>query len=125
MVESNIPISGMLIFLLMVSIQLVSIYIWKSDDKNKMPISFEGKLPVLKISWVDFGLFLFVIFLLTFLSQGIFSNLINNNDDESLNAADAIISIFSLHIPILASVILFQKFYLSDQSLVTIKNDLP
>ena len=101
---------------------LSSILIW-AQKKHRNPLQLgqnPSTLPQWNIQWIDFLLFIFSGFLLVLLAQNLLAAWIPEPPDDEeieLNSQIALLSILTLHGPILLNYILFQKFYLKENSL--------
>ena len=101
---------------------LSSILIW-AQKKHRNPLQLgqnPSTLPQWNIQWIDFLLFIFSGFLLVLLAQNLLAAWIPeppDGEEIELNSQIALLSILTLHGPILLNYILFQKFYLKENSL--------
>ena len=96
-----------------------SILIWAQKERRN-PLHL-GKnpsmLPQWNIQWVDFSLFIFSAFLLILLAQNLlsaFMPILPEGEEIELSPQLALLSILTLHGPILLNYFLFQKFYLKE-----------
>ena len=96
---------------------LSSILIWaKKKHRNPLQLGQNPSiLPQWNIQWIDFLLFIFSGFLLVLLAQSLLATWMPEppeGEEIELNSQIALLSILTLHGPILLNYILFQKFYL-------------
>lgn len=110
--------SALMISLLFFSIVGGSLYFWmKPASRN--PLRFgcnDQKLHPWALSWTDFGIFIFIIFLSILAAQSFVSPLLPENADlepDLLDPKIAFLSILSLHLPVLLAFSLFRKYYTS------------
>jgi membrane protease YdiL (CAAX protease family) len=111
--------------LLTLAIALSSLILWARNGRRSL-LKFETNASYLSLSpwsitWVDFGIFLFALFIAVFACQSIASKLLPEIPDADsqvlLDPLTAIASILSLQLPILLVYFAFQKFYSSDYAL--------
>lgn len=99
---------------------LSSILIWAGKERRN-PLKFgqnHSIVPEWNIPWIDFLLFIFSAFLLIILAQNLLALCLPElpkGEELELSPQLALLSILTLHGPILLSYILFQKFYLKDK----------
>lgn len=101
---------------------LSSILIWaKKDCRNPLQLGQNpSTLPHWNIQWIDFLLFIFSGFLLVLLAQNLLSVFMPDmpeGEEMELNSQIALLSILTLHGPILLNFILFQEFYLKENGI--------
>lgn len=105
------------ISLIFLGIIIGSILIWAQKERRN-PLALGKKpslLPQWNIQWIDFLLFIFSAFLLILLAQNLLSVFIPTlpkGEEIELSPQIALLSILTLHGPILLNYFLFQKFYL-------------
>ena len=109
------------ISLMFLSIIFTSILIW-TQKKRRNPLHLgenPSTLPQWNIPWIDFLLFIFAGFLFVLFAQNIMAACmpeLPEGDTIELTPQIALISILTLHGPILLSYLFFQKFYLKDKA---------
>lgn len=101
---------------------LSSIFLW-AQRKRRNPLQFgtnPSTVPQWNIPWVDFLLFIFSGFLLVLFAQNLLAVWmpeLPEGEEIELNSQIALLSIFTLHGPILLNFYLFQKFYLKENGI--------
>ena len=101
---------------------LSSIFLW-AQRKRRNPLQFgtnPSTLPQWNIPWIDFLLFIFSGFLLVLFAQNLLAVWmpeLPEGEEIELNSQIALLSIFTLHGPILLNYYLFQKFYLKENGI--------
>ena len=108
--------------LIFLGIIFASILIWaQKERRNPLQLGQNpSTLPDWNIQWIDFFLFIFSGFLFVLLAQNILAAYmpeLPEGDTIELTPQIALLSILTLHGPILLSYLLFQKFYLKDNGI--------
>lgn len=108
--------------LIFLGIIFASILIWaQKERRNPLQLGQNpSTLPDWNIQWIDFFLFIFSGFLFVLLAQNILAACmpeLPEGDTIELTPQIALLSILTLHGPILLSFLLFQKFYLKDNGI--------
>jgi len=129
---SDQDLSALPISLLFFSILAGSLFLWlRKSSRNPLHLGCDHhKLSTWPISWTDFGIFIFIIFLSILAAQSLLNPLLPDSselaDTELLDPKIAFLGILSLHVPILLAFSLFPKYYKSAPSLKlnTVSTDL-
>lgn len=105
------------------AIAFVSLFLWCSKSRrNNLDFGQpQTRLHAWKLTWVDFGIFLFAVFMAVFISQSLASiwlpDVPDSDESQGLDPLSAIVSILTLQCPILITYFAFQKYYASDYAL--------
>jgi membrane protease YdiL (CAAX protease family) len=122
MTEYEPNLLASMISLIFLGIIFASILIWaQKERRNPLQLGQNpSTLPDWNIQWIDFFLFIFSGFLFVLLAQNILAAYmpeLPEGDTIELTPQIALLSILTLHGPILLSYLLFQKFYLKDNGI--------